>query len=86
MSTIKHKQCPQCGNRLKHYYYYCGKCGNRNITNWSKTIISLLIFLCVIAICAIFVFNQVNKMCDNKTISSQIMANGILGIVNKKCE
>ncbi len=86
MTTIKHKQCPQCGNRLKHYYYYCGKCGNRDITNWSKTIKFLLIFLCIIALIVMFTFNQANKMCGDKALINQVVANAILGTVNKKCE
>ena len=35
---INHKKCPECGGRIKGYYYYCGQCGNQDVVNWKKQI------------------------------------------------
>ncbi|MFX5104355.1 hypothetical protein ABTC47_18350, partial [Acinetobacter baumannii] len=40
---INHKNCPECGGRIKGYYYYCGQCGSQNVVNWKHTGIFLLI-------------------------------------------
>lgn len=34
---INYKKCPDCGNRLKHYYHHCGRCGREDIVNWWAT-------------------------------------------------
>jgi len=34
---INHKNCPECGGRIKGYYYYCGQCGSQNVVNWKHT-------------------------------------------------
>ena len=30
---VNHKYCPECGGRIKGYYYYCGRCGNQDVVN-----------------------------------------------------
>ncbi len=40
---INHKNCPECGGRIKGYYYYCGRCGNQDVVNWKFTGIFLMI-------------------------------------------
>ena len=40
---INHKNCPECGGRIKGYYYYCCRCGNQDIVNWKFTGIFLMI-------------------------------------------
>ncbi|ELX06495.1 hypothetical protein ACINNAV57_A0084 [Acinetobacter baumannii Naval-57] len=40
---INHKNCPECGGRIKGYYYYCGQWGSQNVVNWKHTGIFLLI-------------------------------------------
>ena len=40
---INHKYCPECGGRIKGYYYYCGQCGNQDVINWKYTGIFLMI-------------------------------------------
>ena len=40
---INHKNCPECGARIKGYYYYCGKCGNNDVTDWKLSGLNLLI-------------------------------------------
>lgn len=51
-------RCPECGNKLKSYYYYCGRCGNQDITDWSMTFIGMGIILIVAILCLIFAKNQ----------------------------
>lgn len=36
-NLINHKQCPNCGARIKQYYSYCGRCGNNDVVNWKLT-------------------------------------------------
>lgn len=40
---INHKSCPECGGRIKGYYYYCGRCGNQDVVNWKYTGVLVLI-------------------------------------------
>lgn len=40
---INYKSCPECGRRIKDYYYYCGNCGNQDVVNWNTTGIFLMI-------------------------------------------
>lgn len=65
---INHKNCPECGRRLKDYYYYCGHCGNQDVVNWKTSSIFLMvagaIFILVIFfvtrnLCENFIFSQV---------------------------
>ena len=51
-------RCPECGNKLKSYYYYCGRCGNQDITDWSITFVILGIGLVIALFLLIFVKNQ----------------------------
>lgn len=53
-----HARCPECGNKLKSYYYYCGRCGNQDITNWPMTFVGIGIVLVVATLWLIFAKNQ----------------------------
>ncbi len=44
---FNYRRCPDCGNRLKHYYYECRRCGRTDITNWPLTIMVFLIMAVV---------------------------------------
>lgn len=65
---INHKNCPECGRRVKGYYYYCGHCGNQDVVNWKTTgiflmiagaIFFLVIFFATKNLCGNFFFSQV---------------------------
>ena len=36
-NLINHNRCPDCGAYIKHYYTYCGRCGNNDVVNWKLT-------------------------------------------------
>lgn len=59
---INHRRCPECGYRLKHYYWYCGQCGNQSLTNWIKTLVAGVIFIAILTVGATFVHNT---LCSN---------------------
>lgn len=61
---INHKRCPDCGAKLKHYYWYCGKCGNNELTDWKMTFIMLGVFL-AIAIVAALMFRS--HLCQSES-------------------
>ena len=66
---INHKNCPECGRRVKSYYYYCGNCGNQDVVNWKVTgiflmiaaaIFCLVMFFATKNLCGNFLFSQVS--------------------------
>jgi predicted amidophosphoribosyltransferase len=65
---INHKKCPECGGRIKGYYYYCGQCGNQDVVNWkfsgallmiAGAIFFLVIYFTTKNFCANLLFSQV---------------------------
>lgn len=59
---FKHRKCPDCGARLKGYYYYCGQCGCRDITDWKMT----LGFITFAAIIIFLVYSKIStSICTN---------------------
>ncbi len=62
---INYKRCPECGARLKHYYWYCGDCDNQNLTNWPLT---LTIWLGFIALIGVLVINFLGTACKSSLI------------------
>lgn len=65
---INHKYCPECGGRIKGYYYYCGKCGNHDLINWKYTGIFWLI---TGAIFLVAMYSVTKNFCAN-TFFSQV--------------
>ena len=59
---INHKNCPECGARIKGYYYYCGKCGNDDVTDWK---LSGLTFLIVGVIFFLIIYFVMQNFCEN---------------------
>lgn len=55
---IKHKKCPKCASKLKHYHWYCGYCKNQDLTNWILTLILWIVFLIIVAIVGTFVVSN----------------------------
>lgn len=55
---VNYARCPECGNKLKSYYHYCGRCGNQEITDWSMTFIGIGVFLVIGLLWLIFAKNQ----------------------------
>ena len=51
-NLINHNRCPDCGACIKHYYTYCGRCGNNDVVNWKLTgyfwMIASIIFIIAI--------------------------------------
>lgn len=58
---INHNRCPDCGNRLKSYYWYCGRCGNTSIVNWTKTAILAMIFVVLVVASVLTIRGQLCK-------------------------
>lgn len=52
---INHKRCPECGTRIKPYYWYCGTCDNQNLNNWAMTGLLVLIALVILAVVAFYI-------------------------------
>lgn len=52
---IKHNRCPDCGARIKHYYWYCGSCNNHNLTDWRMTALMVVIMVAIVAVAALFI-------------------------------
>lgn len=65
---INHKHCPDCGARIKGYYYYCGQCGCEDVTDWKLT----GIFWLITAIIVIPLFYFLAKNFCGNTFFSQI--------------
>lgn len=63
---INHKNCPECGGRIKGYYYYCGQCGSQNVVNWKHTGIFLLIAGTIFLVAMLFF---AKKFCANPFFS-----------------
>ncbi|WP_151725593.1 hypothetical protein, partial [Acinetobacter ursingii] len=55
---INHKNCPECGGRIKGYYYYCGQCGSQNVVNWKHTGIFLLIAGTIFLVAMLFLLKN----------------------------
>lgn len=66
---INHRRCPDCGNHIKHYYWYCGRCGNQDLTNWLATAVLAVAFIAILIIGAFFV----RKSLCSSTITAQIV-------------
>lgn len=60
---INHRRCPDCHNRLKHYYWYCGQCGNQNLIDWAKTAIVIMIFINIVVFVGLSIRGQ---LCGNQ--------------------
>lgn len=68
---INHRHCPDCGHRLKSYYWYCGNCGNQDLTNWAKTLVMWAIMALIVGVGLLFVRSH---LCSNP-ITAQAFSN-----------
>lgn len=64
---FNHRRCPDCGNHIKHYYWYCGRCGNQDLINWAKTLIMWTIFVIIVTVGAL---SMRDRLCSS-TITAQ---------------
>jgi len=71
---INHKRCPECGARLKHYYWYCGDCDNQNLTNWPLMIAIVIAFIIMMGFIGL---NFLEKACSNSFLQQLVMNWGI---------
>ncbi len=71
---INHKRCPNCGARLKHYYWYCGDCDNQNLTNWPLMIVIVTAFLIMMGFIAL---NFLETACNNSFLQQLVMNWGV---------
>lgn len=55
---FNHRRCPNCGNHLKHYYWYCGQCGNQDLIDWVKTAIVIMIFINIVVFAGLSIRGQ----------------------------
>ncbi len=67
---INHKRCPDCGARLKHYYWYCGDCDNQNLTNWPLMIVIVTAFLIMMGFIAL---NFLETACNNSFLQQLVI-------------
>lgn len=66
---FNHRRCPNCGNHIKHYYWYCGRCGSQDLVNWAKTLTVWAIFAMIFTLCALFV----HKNLCGSTITAKLV-------------
>lgn len=85
---INHRTCPECGNRLRYYYFYCGRCGNVDIIDWVKTV---KVWLLTIVFTAVIVFpllikqyQSMQSQCQNNQFIAIIMASVGLDCANQE--
>ena len=71
---INHKRCPNCGARLKHYYWYCGDCDNQNLTNWPLMIAIVIAFVIMMGFIAL---NFLEKACNDSFLQQLVMNWGV---------
>ena len=71
---INHKRCPECGARLKHYYWYCGDCDNQNLTNWTLMIAIVIAFVIMMGFIAL---NFLEKACNDSFLQQLVMNWGV---------
>ena len=71
---INHKRCPDCGARLKHYYWYCGDCDNQNLTNWPLMIAIVIAFVIMMGFIAL---NFLEKACNDSFLQQLVMNWGV---------
>lgn len=71
---INHKRCPECGARLKHYYWYCGDCDNQNLTNWPLMIVIVIAFVIMMGFIAL---NFLEKACYDSFLQQLVMNWGV---------
>lgn len=71
---INHKRCPDCGARLKHYYWYCGDCDNQNLTNWPLMIVIVTAFLIMMGFIAL---NFLETACNNSFLQQLVINWGV---------
>jgi len=71
---INHKRCPECGARLKHYYWYCGDCDNQNLTNWPLMIAIVIAFVIMMGFIAL---NFLEKACNDSFLQQLVMNWGV---------
>lgn len=71
---INHKRCPNCGARLKHYYWYCGDCDNQNLTNWPLMIVIVTAFLIMMGFISL---NFLETACNNSFLQQLVMNWGV---------
>lgn len=60
---INYKYYPECGGRIKGYYYYCGRCGNQDVVSWKYSGILVLIAGIIFLIVMYF---AAKSFCENK--------------------
>lgn len=68
---INHRRCPTCGHHIKHYYWYCGNCGNQDLTNWALTLAMIMVFVLILCIGAMFVHSSLCGSVITATIVNQ---------------
>lgn len=71
---INYKRCPECGARLKYYYWYCGDCDNQNLTNWPLMIAIVIAFVIMMGFIAL---NFLEKACYDSFLQQLVMNWGI---------
>lgn len=71
---INYKRCPECGARLKHYYWYCGDCDNQNLTNWPLMIAIVIAFVIMMGFIAL---NFLEKACNDSFLQQLVMNWGV---------
>ncbi|MGP1606418.1 MAG: hypothetical protein ACTTG4_08515 [Moraxella sp.] len=71
---INHKTCPECGNYLRSYYFYCGRCGNVGIIDWIKTAKFWLFVLLMAAIVIVPVLIKLKTQCQNNQYVAAMVA------------
>ncbi len=75
---INHRTCPECGHRLRHYYFYCGRCGNVDIIDWVKTVKVwlLALFLTAVIILPLLIkqYQSMKAQCQNNQFIAAMMA------------
>ena len=59
---LNYKNCPECGARIKGYYYYCGRCGNDDVIDWKLSSLTLLI---AGAIFFLIIYFVMQNFCEN---------------------
>lgn len=58
---INHDRCPNCGAKIKRYYWNCRNCGSQDLTNWPSTLTLWAGFILLIGILIFFIINNFCK-------------------------
>lgn len=62
---INHRTCPECGNYLRSYYFYCGCCGNMGIIDWVKTVKVWLFFILLALLIFVGPYQKIKAQCQH---------------------